>query len=134
MRIYKGDVGMELTVQSFLDLLEEDALDEAINMVLDLDAASSLSGDYDGDLIYMGSIDLDGFDGDLENLFDHITDNIEQYDTMDELDLLDLQEILNSGLILGNPFMDDDELLDNILLSNEDLRVKRIVQRFGHID
>lgn len=135
MKIYTGDVGMELTVQSFLDLLEEDALDEAINMVLDLEAASSsLKGDFDGDVVFLGSVDLDDYDGDLTNLFDHITGNIEQYDDMDELDLMELQEILSSGLILGNQYMDDDELLDNLLLSNEDLRVKRIVERFRHID
>lgn len=135
MRIYKGDTGMELTVQAFLDLLEEDALDEAIDMVLELDAAaSSFEGDFDGDIVFLGEINLDNYDGDLTNLFDHITENIEQYDDMDELDLADLEEIFAETMMLGSAYMTDDELLDNLLLSNEDLRVKRIVERFRHID
>jgi hypothetical protein len=124
MRIYKGDVGYELTVQSFLDLLEEDALDELINSVLELDANASFAGDFDGDMIHVVQVDLDEFDGDLSNLFDHITDNIEHYEVISEEDFEE---------VFGNPFLTEEDIMDNLLFSNEDLRLKRIVDRFRHI-
>jgi hypothetical protein len=125
MRIYKGEAGFELTTQSFLDLLEEDALDELINAVIDLEAADPMQGDYDGDMIFLGEVDLDGFDGDLSNLFDHITGNIDHFDIMSEEGFED---------VIGNMFLSEEDMMDNMLMSNEDLRVKRIVERFRHID
>jgi hypothetical protein len=124
MRIYKGDVGYELTVQSFLDLLEEDALDELIDSVLELDAHASLKGDFDGDMIHVVQVDLDEFDGDLSNLFDHITDNIEHYEVISQDDFDE---------VFGHQFLTEEDIMDNLLFSNEDLRLKRIVERFRHI-
>lgn len=131
MRIYKGDVGFELTVQSFLDLLEEDALDEIINCVLDLEAEAALHSDFDGDIVYLGEVDLDNLDGDLSGLFDHITNNIDHFDVIEEDDY---DTIFGKESALGAMFLDDADILDNFLLSNEDLRIKRIVKRFRHID
>jgi hypothetical protein len=131
MKIYKGDVGIDLTVDAFLELLEEDALDEAINMVLDLEATGSIKGDFDGDIIYMGAIDLDEFDGDISGLFDHITDNIEHYEVISEEDF---ESVFGAQSAMGGAFLSDEDIINNFLFSNEDLRVKRIAQRFRHID
>ena len=130
MRIYKGDVGIELTIQAFLDLLEEDALEEAINLVLDMDAAHSLKEDYGGDFTYIGSFEIN--DDTLEELFEHIIENIENYEDVEEVDLLSMDEAKKNQT--NEPLLSEEDLLDNLFLSNEDLRVKRIVKRFGHIN
>lgn len=127
MKIYKGDVGIELTTQAFLDLLEEDALDEAINMVLDLDAAASDLGET----MYMGVIIDEDFDGDLEGLFDHITNNLENYEVIDEKDF---ESAFGKQSGLGQAFYSDQDIEDNFRMSAEDLRVKRMFTRFRHID
>ena len=130
MKIYKGDVGCELTVQAFLDLLEEEALDELIETVLELDAAATMS-DLDEDVYFMGAVNLDQFDGDLSNLFDHITDSSEHYETLSEEDF---NNIFGAYSAMGGSFTNDDEIYNNLMLSNEDLKVRRIVNRFRHIE
>jgi hypothetical protein len=150
MRIYKGEAGVDLTLESFLDLLEEDALEDIIDMVLDLEAtgsikASSLLGDFDGDfddeVVFLGVINLDDFDGDiedlldienigLENLFDFLSEEPGHFDDLTEEDL---NLVFGPGNKLGEAFFSEEDILDNFFCSNEDLRVKRIVQRFHHI-
>lgn len=130
MKIYKGDVGCELTVQAFLDLLEEEALDELIDTVLELEAAGTM-GDLDGDVYFMGEVSLDKFDGDLGNIFDHITDSSEHYETLSEEDF---NNIFGAYSAMGSSFTNDDEIYNNLMLSNEDLKIRRIVNRFSHIE
>lgn len=139
MKIYKGDAGIEITLDAFLELLEEDAIEEIVDMVVSLEATGSINGDinsmygdYDGDMIYLGVLDMDEFDGDVGSLFDHITNNIEHYEVISEGDL---QEFLESAELLEAGELDIlEDVMDELLLSNEDLKVKRIVNRFRHID
>lgn len=153
MRIYKGEAGVTLTLENFLDLLEDDALEDIIDMVLDLEMTGSITGqsimgDFDGDfgedVVFLGVINLEDFDGDIDSLledenfgfanipgiFDFLT---EQPGHFDELSEDDLNLIFGPGSSLGSSFMSEEELMDNFLCSNEDLKVKRIVQRFRHI-
>ena len=134
MKIYKGDAAVELTLDNFLDLLEDDALEDVINMVLDLEATGSIKGkDFDGEIVYLGAVDMDDLDDydDIEGLFDHITDGLENYEI---ISVDDFENIFGADSLLGAAFLDDEDILDNLYLSNEDLRIKRIVQRFRHIE
>lgn len=130
MKIYKNDASIELSLEDFLELLEEEALDQIIDMVIDLEASGSINGDYDGEnIIYMGSIDLN--DGDIEDLFDFL-DSAENFEIMSEEDL---DTIFGSGFLPNEyGFLDDEDMIDSLMSSNEDLKVRRIVQRFRHID
>lgn len=130
MKIYKGDVGIDLSVQAFLDLLEEDALDEAINMVLDLDAAASELGEF-GETMHIGVFIDEDFDGNIDGLFDHITNNLEHYEVIEEKDF---ESAFGKQSGLGQAFYSDEDIENNFTLSFEDLRVKRMVGRFRHID
>jgi hypothetical protein len=150
MRIYKGEAGVDLTLESFLDLLEEDALEDIIDMVLDLEATGSIKGtsfigdfdgDFDDDVVFLGVINLEDFDGDIDslfedegvgfaNLFDFLSEEQGYFDNLSEEDL-DL--IFGPTSTLGASFPTEEELMENFLCSNEDLKVKRIVQRFRHI-
>ena len=131
MRIYKGEVGVDLTVEAFLDILEEDVLEELIDMVLDLEATGSIKSDLDGDIIYLGQVDLDDIEGSLETLFEDMENNMEFYDAYPEDELLNV--FANEPYDI--PYFDfEEELMDSLLLSNEDIQVKRIVKRFSHID
>ena len=124
MKIYKGDIGVVLTVQSFLDLLEEDAVEEVIQMILDIEEQSELMGFGEAEIIPIDLGELpDNFDA--ESVFEHFFNNLESYEVYPE-----------NGLeaLLGDVFSSGEEIMDNLMLSNEDLRVKRIVQRFRHID
>lgn len=135
MKIYKGDAAVEITMENFLTLLEDDALDDLIDMVLDLEETGSIKkSDLDGDIVYLGTIDLDDldeFDGEIDGLFDHITDGLENYEI---LSVEDFENLFGKDSLFGAAFDDDEDILDNLLLSNEDLRIKRIVQRFRHIE
>lgn len=131
MRIYKGESGVEMSLEGFLDMLEEDAVHEVINMVNDLDRTGSIKGDFDGDVIYMGEINLNDYDGDISDIFDRLAENSDNYETMSQEDF---EEVFGKESSIGGAFLDDDEILDNFLYSNEDLRVKRIVERFSHIE
>jgi hypothetical protein len=148
MRIYKGEAGVTLTLENFLDLLEEDALEDIIDMVMDLEMTGSITGhsvmgDFDGefgdDVVFLGVINLEDFDGDIEslledenfgfaNVLDFLTEDASHFD---ELTDEDLDLIFGPGSSAS--FISDEELMDNFLCSNEDLKVKRIVQRFHHI-
>jgi hypothetical protein len=151
MRIYKGEAGVTLTLENFLDLLEEDALEDIIDMVLDLEATGSINGqslmgDFDGDLmgddvVFLGVLDLSDFDGDieellngdstgLESILDYLVDEPGFFDAMSEEDF---ESLFGTESTLGGSFLSDEDILDNFFASNEDLRVKRIVQRFHHI-
>lgn len=157
MRIYKGGAGVEITLENFLDLLEEDALEDVIDMVLTLEETGSikgdfnglkavdldaLKGDFDGDVVFLGTIDLSDFDGDfeslfdiqnigLENLLDYLVDDPDYFEDISEDDLSNLPGPFSTT---GSPFLTKEEMMDNFLCSNEDLKVKRIVRRFRHID
>lgn len=151
MRIYKGEAGVTLTLENFLDLLEEDALEDIIDMVLDLEMTGSITGqsfmgDFDGDIlgddvIFLGVINLEDFDGDIDKLFEdenigfaNILDYLtEEQGHFDDLSEEDLDLIFGPGSSMGASFISEEELMDNFLCSNEDLKVKRIVQRFHHI-
>lgn len=124
MKIYKGDIGVILNVQAFLDLLEEDAVDEVIQMILDIEEQSALMGFDEAEIFHvdMGEIPED-FDAD--KMFEHFFNNLESYEVYSEN---------GYGALLGDIFHTEEEVIDNLMLSNEDLRVKRIVQRFRHID
>lgn len=159
MKIYKGEAGVTLTLENFLDLLEEDALEDIIDMVLDLEMSGSITGqsvmgDFDGDMfgddvVFLGVVDLSDFDGDIEsllqdedflekileqegvgftNILDFMSDDPGHFDELSEDDFNQL-----SSFLTGDVFLSDEDLLDNLLCSNEDLKVKRIVQRFHHI-
>lgn len=134
MRIYKGEVGVDLTVEAFLDILEEDALDEIVDMVMDLEATGSIKefkGDLDGDIIYLGQVNLDDLDNDLSALFENMESNMEFYDAFSEEEMVSM--FMDDPYAI--PYFDlEEELMDNFLLSNEDIRVKRIVKRFSHIN
>lgn len=133
MKIYKNNTGVEMKMEDFLNLLEEDALDEIIDMVLDLEATGSIKGDFDGEQLYsigvmnVNDLGLDG--GQMDDLFDYIKDNPDSYEVVSEEDFANLF----GGEALGSLFMDDEDIIDNLMLSNEDLKVKKIVQRFNHI-
>ena len=127
MKIYKNNASVELSLEDFLELLEEDALEEIIEMVIDLDETGSIKGEYGDDIQFISVENI----GDIKGLFDFIEDDISYYDTISEEDLA---EIFGTGSTIGNMFDSDNNIKDNFVLSNEDLKAKRIVERFGHID
>jgi len=139
MKIYKNNASVNLSLDEFLKLLEEDAVEDIIDMVNDLEQTGSVSsgefdnlmGDLDGDVLYMGAINLDDYDGELDYLWDDIIDNPDNYQMISEEDF---ENLFGKDSTLGKVFNSDQEILDNFLLSNEDLKVKRIVERFRHID
>lgn len=135
MKIYKNNSKVELELEEFYDLLEEDALDQVIYMVLDLDETGSINkgpqlpnllGDEDGDSItrvyYSEGLEM-------EELLSMFGDNIE-YIGMGTMSEEDLDEVFESS---GGGFINDSTLMDNLLLSNEDLRVRKIVERFSRL-
>lgn len=155
MKIYKGDAGIELTVQAFLDILEEDMIDDVLYFV---------------DVLYEESLaesqafesEMKTFtDEELSDIFEHIAMNeVAPYETVieDELDgyrvykmEVDIpegvnpedfnpMEMLNQAYLSGNgkfqayEINNLDELPDWLKgvdnTSAEDVLVKRIFNKF----
>lgn len=146
MKIYKNSAYVTLELDEFLGLLEEDALDEIIYMVSDLDASGTISSDDD---MFQGA--LDDYDGDIEDILSGDFPAVVYY--QDGVDISDLMDIFPDDtefhLVSGDddmllsmmdefPGYDDgmiagESLMDNLLLSNEDLRVRKIVKRFSNL-
>jgi hypothetical protein len=131
MKIYKGDVSIDLGLKDFLELLEEDALDEIIDLVVDLEQTGSISPNNTGFEAGMYMIDVTDYDGNIEDLFDKFAQNPEAYEITSEEDLSNLFGVES---MLGQSFASDEDIMDNFLLTNEDLKVKRILKRFGHVN
>lgn len=147
MKIYKNNSYVKLELDEFLGLLEEDALDEIIYMVQDLDATGSINGEYGGD--YSGA--LDDYTGDIEDILNGDYPAVVYY--QDGIDITDLMEMFPNdtefypvsendemfqSMLYDFPGYEDgmiagETLMDNLLLSNEDLRVRKIVKRFNHL-
>lgn len=149
MKIYKNSSYVKLELDEFLGLLEEDALDEIIYMITDLDNSGSINGDDDGDYDDEFLDVLEGYAGDISDILMGDFPSVVYY--QEGLDLADLMEIFpddtefhpvsadfnesmigdfpgyESGMVAG------ESLMDNLLLSNEDLRVRKIVKRFSHL-
>jgi hypothetical protein len=138
MKIYKNNSYVKLELDEFLDLLEEDALDEIIYMIMDLDASGSINGnsidDYDEDysdmdeefitkIYYTDSIDI-------QELMSIFPDDVEYYSMEDNDEMLN-QIIDFPGYIDG--VIAGETMMDNLLLTNEDLQVRKIVKRFNHL-
>lgn len=115
-----------MKMEDFLELLEEDALDEIINMVIDLEATGSIAGDLDGDILY-GVIDLSDYDGNVDDLLDNLMSDPEYLNELSD-------EEFDKLFISGDTFLSEEDMMEHFLLSNEDMRIKRIAERFRHID
>ena len=126
MKIYKNGAKVELDLDEFLDLLEEDALDDVIHLVMDLDSTGSIKNSTQ-EGTYKKIYYSDGMN--MEEMLEAIGEDVEHY-------LLISEETLDKifgGAGAMNGFIDEERLMDTMLLSNEDLRVRRIVDRFFYL-
>lgn len=141
MKIYKNNANITLSLDEFLDLLEEDALEDVFIMLMDLDETGSINPNnlYSNDVTYeYYYVDSEDFDELLNGLgdIDYMFDEEDMYAMSDE----------ELDMVFGvhDSYEDFDEidpdyagemgsLADELLMSNEDLRIRRIVNRFKHI-
>lgn len=115
MRIFKGNIGFEMTVQSFLDLLEEDALEEIVETIISIEECDPFYGegdfdDYESGMLFMGSLTE-------EELNDLVNTNDIEVMSQEEFEAVFGQAVPGAKV--------------KPVLSEEDVRVKRIVERFG---
>lgn len=125
MKIVKNNASIELSLDDFLDLLEEEALDDVLSLLEDLDNHGSISNkNWEDDF---EDEDLDIFD---EDFFKNYMSDSEVYylGAVTEEEFEELMAEYQDG---DDPF---ESLFDNLTLSNEDLKVKKIAQRFRHIN
>lgn len=119
MRIYKNNASINMSLDEFLEFLEEEALDDLLHMLEQIDENGSIHGDFDGDFIHLSGED---FEATLDDIFANMDDDDFIY--MSEID----EEMFNA--LMGA----DAELLDELLMSNEDIKVRKIVEAFSFID
>lgn len=126
MKIYKNGAKVELDLDEFLDLLEEDALDDVIYLVMDLDSTGSIKNSTQ-EGTYKKIYYSDGMN--MEEMLEAIGEDVEHYSLISEETL----DKIFGGAGAMNGFIDEERLMDTMLLSNEDLRVRRIVDRFFYL-
>lgn len=115
MKLYKNNACINMSLDEFLEFLEEEALDDVLHLLNKLDEEGAMYADFDGDVAY-----LDGGEN-LESIFAGMSDEDFYMETMNE-------DVFN--MIAGA----SPELLDELLLSNEDIKVREIVKAFSYIE
>lgn len=120
MRIFKGNVGFEMTVQSFLDLLEEDALEEIVETIISIEQSDSFYGegdfeDYESGLLFLGSLT----EAELDDLANTNDIEIMSQEEFEEVFGQNALEEVAAQVPAKTP------------MSEEDAHIKRIVERFG---
>lgn len=118
MKIHKNSASVDLTLDDFLGLLEEEALDDILELLTDLDETGVMNPSNDSKA--------------WEEAFEEAIGNPDDYEIyyLGELDEEDYDELFSNP---DGPLL-DELLLQNLLFSNEDLKVRRIVDRFHHIE
>lgn len=121
MRIYKGNIGFEMTVQSFLDLLEVDALEEIAETISMLEQEGSFfsAADLQDDELEAMEV-MDGMMF-LGNLTEEELKDLLNFENMEVLTQEEFEEVYLPGAVRT----------PETAMSDEDLRVKRIADRFG---
>lgn len=117
MKIHKNSASIDLSLDDFLELLEEDALDDILELLTDLDETGVMNPNNDSTA--------------WEEAFSDAIGNPDDYEIyyLGELDGEEYDELFSNP---DNSLL--DEILGNLLFSNEDLKVRRIVDRFHHIE
>jgi hypothetical protein len=119
MKLSKNNACINLSLDEFLEFLEEEALDDVLHLLNQLDQGADLhdiAGDFDGDIIHLSG-------DNLESIFSEMTDaDFYSLDSMTEEEFL---QMISDA---------DPELLDEIMLSNEDIKVRDIVKAFSYIE
>lgn len=113
MRLSKNNACIQIGLDEFLEFLEEDTLDDLLHTLNQLDEGvplSQIKADFDGDLLS------------LEDFDDMMEDEFYALETMTEEEFLRMIESA------------DPELLDEIMMSNEDIKVRNIVRAFSFIE
>lgn len=118
MRIYKGNIGFEMTVQSFLDLLEVDALEEIAETIaiIEQDGAFFSAADLQDE-------EMDEMEGMM------FLGSLTEEELQDLLDLEGLEVMTQEEF--EEVFLPDSVRTPEAAMSEEDLRAKRIADRFG---
>lgn len=113
MRLSKNNACIQIGLDEFLEFLEEETLDDLLHTLNQMDEGvplSELRADFDGDIL-----SFDDFEGMNEEEFYAL-------ETMTEEEFLQMIERA------------DPELLDEIMMSNEDIKVRNIVRAFSFIE
>lgn len=128
MKIYRGDVGIEMALEDFLDILEDEFADDVFELILGLGEMDEVMSMMDASYGFYGAegeydkADLQEYIEDLES---------EGYDieviAMDADDFkkafgVDIEDITGGGKIIDTK------------KSAEDMHVERIVRKYAHID
>jgi len=116
MKIFKNKASITLTLEEFLGLLEEDALDDILMLLEDLDETGSIKGDRDGN-----------YDNDYWASMDALIDDEWWYTDEEDEELWASLEKELAAIFGGmNTIVKDG--------SEEDKKVQKIVERFRYIE
>lgn len=111
MILSKNNACIQMGLDEFLEFLEEETLDDILHTLHQMDEGVSLeqlAGDFDGDILSFDELN-------------EISNELYELDSMTEAEFLRILE------------QADPDLLDEIMMSNEDIKVRDIVRAFSFI-
>lgn len=128
MRIYRGDIGIDMDLEEFLEILEDDYADDVFELILGLGMMEEMEGIMGPEVEVFGAegqyseADLQAYIKELEAEGYEVEAISMNADEFKETFGIDIEDITGGGQVV------------NTKKSAEDIHVERIARKYAHID